>query len=164
VQGEDVETAAVKVKASHPHRHHAIYAHLANFLNGYRRSGLPRTLVAVEGYTFGMAKGNRSAPYSAGEARCIAHLVTARLEGRMLIVSPTVLKVFVTGSSEASKQDMVEAMNEVTGLGFKKSQHDRVDALGLCCLGREISALRHPMSHVMLYDRRRALDNLELPW
>lgn len=61
-------------------------------------------------------------------------------------VAPGTLKMFVTGHGVAKKVAMVSAMTHRVGREFNSD--DKVDALGLWCLGREMAGLSHPMGRL----------------
>jgi crossover junction endodeoxyribonuclease RuvC len=91
------------------------------------------TLVVIEGLSYGQASG--SAFTRAG----LHYLVRARVRAaghRFVVVPPTTLKRFVTGSGGASKAEMVSTMSR--RVGRLLASDDIADALGLLWLGQAL--------------------------
>jgi Holliday junction resolvasome RuvABC endonuclease subunit len=105
--------------------------------------------VALEGYAMHAKFGREKAGELGGLTKiAIAH----ELGMEPLIVPPTSLKRFVTGSGGASKDDMRAAVEEKWGERF--SSHDIADAYGLAQMARA-SLHGTDVDH-----EREALDNL----
>ena len=89
-------------------------------------------LVAYEGYAFGF-RGKSNALFSLGELGGVLKLLILESGIDILLVPPTVLKMFVTGNGAAKKEEVGLALQEELGVSFATS--DQADAAGLLLMG-----------------------------
>lgn len=91
---------------------------------------------ALEGYSVGSV--NR--PFALGEVGAVVQLVLHDAGIPFLVVAPKSLKLFVTGSGDAKKEDMQKAVKAKWGLDF---DHDDIcDAFGLAQLARSFHMVK----------------------
>lgn len=95
------------------------------------------TMVAYEGYSMG---SQQTRSYSMGELGGVlqVHILEARI--RLLLVPPSSLKKFVTGSGRADKSLMVDKIAEIWQYNIQ--QHDEADAFGLLQFGKAYTDAR----------------------
>jgi len=82
--------------------------------------------VVIENYSFG-SRGR--AIFNIGELGGVIRLALLDLGYEVLEIEPKVLKKKITGNGNASKEDMIKAINEVYKLELKDD--NQADALGL---------------------------------
>lgn len=91
--------------------------------------------VIVESYSYGSTNGRELA----GEVHgiCLFNLIKQGFpqENIHRVVAPQQLKKFITGKGNASKKQIVEAVNEYFGLSLKLSENDMADAIVLAFIG-----------------------------
>jgi crossover junction endodeoxyribonuclease RuvC len=60
-----------------------------------------------------------------------AVLTAYRRQMRIVNIPPAQLKKTITGKGNAKKDQILAAINKLTGLGLKKNKHNQADAIGL---------------------------------
>jgi Holliday junction resolvasome RuvABC endonuclease subunit len=91
------------------------------------------SLVVLEGYAMGFGARSSSAITGMAELGGILRVALYEAGIRVMIVPPTVLKMFVTGKGNADKEAVAAALtNEFK---FKFSKSDQYDAAGLLMMG-----------------------------
>lgn len=89
------------------------------------------SVIAVEGYSM----GSKGRVFDIGEWGGIAKLdLYERGDSVVLLVPPSSLKMFVTGSGNAGKAEVVAAVNKRFGISTKDD--NEADALGLALIAR----------------------------
>lgn len=115
--------------------------------------GLVR-LIAYEGYSMGRnARGSRA--FSMGEGGGVVKLVAWRMGIDVLLVPPTSLKLFTTGSGGASKEDIISVV--ANQYGYNVTQDDEADAFMLMKMAEAFHTGRARLGH-----RRLGLDGCTL--
>lgn len=96
------------------------------------------SLVVIEGYAMGVTKGGRS--FDIGELGGVLkhHFWGKGLD--VLVVPPTVLKVFSAGKGNAKKPEVIAAVASIWGYDIRS--HDEADAFVLMRLGQAYSSNR----------------------
>ncbi len=112
------------------------------------------TLVAMEGYALGF-RGKSNTVFGLGELGGVLRVALAEQGLEVLIVPPTSLKMYITGSGRADKDEVKDKL-----VTTYKAPHfptsDQYDAYGLLLMGEEVCAGRQG-SKVSLPYRSRAL-------
>lgn len=93
------------------------------------------SLVALEGYALGF-RGKSNIIFDIGELGGVLKLLILERGIDILLVPPTVLKLYATGSGRPKgkgKEPVIEALQEKLGVQFSKS--DQYDAAGLLVMG-----------------------------
>jgi Holliday junction resolvasome RuvABC endonuclease subunit len=127
-----LDTGNVKTTSSEDwySRQKAVYQTIVAFVVKHRPAH-----IIVENYAFGSTNGREIA----GEVNGIVLLKLIEagypLERIHKDVAPTTLKNIITGSSKATKAQVVKAINELFGLNLKTAQNDIADAIGLAYIG-----------------------------
>lgn len=96
-------------------------------------------LVVYEDYAFGY-RGKSNTIFTLGELGGVLKLLLLRAGIDILLVPPSSLKVFATGSGSAGKQDVGLALKQHIGVSFKTD--DQNDAAWLLLLGEASTDLR----------------------
>jgi crossover junction endodeoxyribonuclease RuvC len=91
--------------------------------------------IFVESYSYGSTNGRELA----GEVHgiCIFALIKGGYpqENIYRVIAPQQLKKFITGKGNATKKQIVEAVNSYFGLSLKNSENDMADAIVLAFIG-----------------------------
>ena len=125
------------------------------------KTGRPRLpdILAYEDYAMGYGgKSNPGRSFSIGELGGVLKLVAFRLGVDLLLVPPSNLKMFATGSGNASKEEVVRAVMDYWGQDIK--QNDQADAFVLLQMG--IAYKDRRVLRTYNEQRRRALGGCTL--
>lgn len=127
IDADGIETYVVKTKLVGVER----LSHIETEVVGLC---VPDTVVILEGYSYG-SKGR--AVFNIGELGGVLRLAFHRARIGWLVVPPTVMKKYVTGSGTASKAKVVSSLASRMGRTFDSD--DEADAVGLLCYGLELA-------------------------
>ena len=112
------------------------------------------TLAVIEGYALAFNKRRSNTIFDLAELGGAIKLGLYRRRIRIMIVPPTSLKLFVTGSGRADKDMMARAL--LTDYGCRFSTSDQYDAAGLLIMG-EANESRRLLPRDARHAKRRAL-------
>jgi len=123
---EEYYTGVIKTKLRQSSRLVFIRDEIRKIIRNFERLGEEVSLIVIEDYAMGV-RGGRS--FSIGELGGIIKSDLLEKDYKVILIPPTVLKKFITGSGKAEKSTM--SMNLYKKYGIELTNNNEVDA---CCL------------------------------
>lgn len=117
----------------------------------------PMAVIVIEGPAFASSTGQA---HERGGLWWLLMDLFFEVRVPVLVIPPTNLKKFATGTGTAKKDRVVSEVTHRTGRVF--DSNDVVDAMVLYCIGRFLLGLPHPLGELP-GPHRAALDKIELP-
>ena len=114
------------------------------------------SMIVYEGYSMGSHSGRN---FDIGELGGVLKMFAHTQGFPLLLVPPTVLKKYITGKGNASKEEVVLKLYKK--FGFEATQNDKADAIGLFLFGEAYRSGHHsvdaliPKCQIIVPQKRR---------